>query len=252
MTESRTERMMAEYLEQILEPGVKMDLEAIFSSPEVQEARREGEERLRLDWANLGRYAAANEEVRRGPAPTAVLLGDSITENWGAADPALFAGGLVNRGIGGQIGAQLLVRFAPDVVRLRPRAVHLMVGTNDIGGNLGPVSDEAFQGHVASMLDIADANGIRVILGSIIPSSTLGWNPDLDPVPVIARWNAWLREFAAERGAVYADYFPALADAGAGLDERLGNDGVHPNRAGYEVMRPVLEAALRSLGLDAD
>jgi lysophospholipase L1-like esterase len=251
MTESRAEQLMAHYLELILAPDGEIDLEAIFTSPESQEIRRDGEARLRVDWANLGRFPAANEEVRRGPAPTVVFLGDSITENWGPADPELFAGGLVNRGIGGQISAQLLVRFAPDVVRLRPRAVHLMVGTNDIGGNLGAVSDEDFHGNVTSMLDIAEANGIRVILGSIPPASTFGWNPQLDPVPVIARWNGWLREVAAERRVVYADYFPALVDASAGLDDRLGNDGVHPNRRGYEVMRPILEAALRSLGLDA-
>jgi lysophospholipase L1-like esterase len=252
MSTSPAQRHMDAYIQLMLEPGAEIDFEAIFASPESLEIRREGEERLRVDWANLGRYGVTNDEVRRGPAPTAVLLGDSITENWAHADPGLFSGGLVNRGIGGQISAQLLVRFFPDVVRLRPRAVHLMVGTNDIGGNLGAVSNETFHGHVTSMLDLADVNGIRVILASIPPSAGFGWKPDLDPAPTIARWNAWLRQIADERGAVYADYFPVLADAGAGLDARLGNDGVHPNRTGYEVMRPVLETALRSLGLDAD
>ncbi len=250
MTESRAEQLMAEYLEMILEPDVTIDLEAIFTSPESQEIRREGQARLLVDWANLARYRAANEEVRRGPAPAVVFLGDSITENWGPADPGLFTGGLVNRGIGGQISAQLLVRFASDVVRLRPKAVHLMAGTNDIGGNLGVVSDEDFQGNITSMLDIAQANGIRVILGGIPPAAVFGWNPSLEPAPVIARWNAWLREVAAERGAVFADYLPVLAKGDA-LDERLGNDGLHPNRRGYEAMRPVLEAALESLGIAA-
>jgi lysophospholipase L1-like esterase len=241
---------MADLIELMLEPGASIDFEAIFSSRESQEIRRKEDELLRVDWANFGRYRAANLELRRGPAPTAVLLGASVAENWGRAEPGLFGSGLVNRGIGGQVSAQLLVRFSPDVVQLRPRAVHLMVGTNDIAGNLGPVSDEAFQGNITSMLDIADANGILVILGSIPPASTFGWNPGIDPVPTIARWNAWLREVATERGAVYADYFSALVDSSGGLDHRLGNDGVHPNRLGYEVMRPILMAALHALGLE--
>lgn len=250
MTPSRADQLMAEYLEMILEPGVEMDLEAIFTSPESQEIRREGEARMRVDWAYLGRYRDANAQRAGEAAPTLVMLGDSITENWGPADPELFADGIVNRGIGGQIAAQLLVRFTPDVVRLRPRAVHVMVGTNDIGGNHGTITDEDYQGHVTAMLDLAEAHGIRVILGSIPPCSTFGWNPGLDPVPVIARWNSWLRDIAVERGAVFADYGPALAGASGGLDPELGNDGVHPNRRGYAAMRPILEDAVRALGLD--
>jgi lysophospholipase L1-like esterase len=244
MTEPRPDP----FIDMILEPGVTIDLDAVFASPESQQMRRAGEERMRVDWAHLGRYREGNAEVRRGPAPTLVLLGDSITENWSAADPELFASGdLVNRGIGGQVSAQLLVRFTPDVVRLHPRAVHLMVGTNDIAGGLGPVSDDDFQGHVSAMLDLADAHGIRVVIGSILPAARIAWSPAVDAVGMIARWNAWLRETARERGLGYADYFAALADERGGLPASLGNDGVHPNRAGYAVMRPVLEAALAQL-----
>jgi lysophospholipase L1-like esterase len=239
------------FIRMILEPGTTIDLEAVFASPESREMRRAGEERMRVDWPYLSRYREFNEEVRRGPTPTLVLLGDSITENWRPADPDLFASGeLVNRGIGGQVSAQLLVRFTPDVVRLRPRAVHLMVGTNDLAGGLGPVTDDDYQGHVSAMLDLADTQGIRVILGSILPAATIAWAPGLDPVAVIARWNAWLRDTARERGLGYADYFSALADEHGGLPAGLGNDGVHPNRLGYAAMRPILEAALAALALD--
>jgi lysophospholipase L1-like esterase len=119
-----------------------------------------------------------------------------------------------------------------------------MVGTNDIAANQGVVADEDYQGQVSAMLDLADAHGIRVILGSILPAARIAWSPAVDAVGMIARWNAWLRDTARERGLVYADYFAALADEHSGLPPRYGNDGVHPNRAGYAVMRPVLEAAL--------
>lgn len=250
MTESRIEQLMAPFVAMILEPGGSIDLEAVFASPESAEIRRAEEELQRLDWANLSRYRARNDAVRGGPAPEVVLLGDSITEYWRPAQPELFASGaIVNRGIGGQVSAQLLLRFTPDVTRLAPRAVHLMVGTNDVAGNLGPVADDDYRGNVEAMLDLADARGVRVILGSILPAAEFLWSPSVEPVPVIARWNAWLRDVARERGLVYADYFSALADARGGLPPHLGNDGVHPNRAGYAVMRPVFDAALAELDL---
>lgn len=251
MTESRIEELMAPFVDLILEPGTVIDLGAVFASPESQEVQRAEEDLKRIDWANLSRYRARNDAVRRGPAPEIVLLGDSITEYWRPAQPDLFASGaVVNRGIGGQVTAQLLVRFTPDVVKLRPRAVHLMVGTNDIAGGQGPVSDADYRGHIAAMLDLADAHDLRVILGSILPAAEMPWSPGVDPVAVIARWNAWLRDTARERGLVYADYFAALADERAGLPEHLSNDSVHPNRAGYAVMRPILEAAIAGLGLE--
>src|SRR5690606_2247513 len=103
-----------------------------------------------------------------------------------------------------------------------------------------PVSDEDFQGHVSAMLDLADAHGIRAILGSILPAASIAWSPAVDAVAMIARWNTWLRDTARERGLGYADYFTALADEHGGLPAQLGNDGVHPNRLGYAVMRPLL------------
>lgn len=209
-------------------------------------------EALARDWPNLCRYQEANAAVAAGAAPTpaVVFMGDSITEGWVDGDPGLFANGIVGRGIGGQTTPQMLVRFRQDVVALRPRVVHLMAGTNDIAGNTGPASVRDFQNNVLSMLDLAAANGIGVVLAGVPPSRRLYWRGDLDPRASIRELNAWLKATAAERGLVFVDYGAVLADAAGGLREDLGNDGVHPNRDGYAAMRPLAQRALAA-ALDA-
>ena len=204
------------------------------------------------DWAWLCRYHAANLALA-GQSIDTVFLGDSITEGWGYADPGMFAPGTVNRGISGQTSPQLVLRFMADVVGLHPRVVHLMIGTNDIAGNTGPTSPQAYQDNIRAMADLAAANGIMMVLGSVPPSDRMTWQPALRPARQIAELNAWLKAFAAERGLVYADYYGALAGAGGELPDRYGPDGVHPNAAGYAVMRPVAlaavaEAAARAAG----
>ena len=121
------------------------------------------------DWAWLCRYHAANLALPGGRADI-VFIGDSITEGWGHFQPALFTGGIVNRGISGQTSPQLLVRFMADVVALKPRVVHLMIGTNDIAGNTGPTTPEAWKNNVRAMVELARVHDIRVILGSIPPA----------------------------------------------------------------------------------
>lgn len=245
MREDGTDRVLNEFRAVMVEPGTTVDFAALGSSDAMQQLRRDEEARSLTDWANLGRYRAQNEAVRAGRAPDAVFIGASIVENWAQADPGFFEHGRVNRGIGGQTSAHVLLRFAADVVRLRPRVVHLLVGTNDVAGNAGPVSDEDFQNNVTCMVDIATAHGIAVVLGSITPAASIPWQPQADPAPTIARWNSWLSELAAQRGIVFADYVPVLADAAGGMRADLTNDGVHPHRRGYELMRPIAERALR-------
>lgn len=245
MSEDDASGLLHEFRALMVEPGATIDFAALGSSDAMQQLRRDEEARSLTDWANLGRYRAQNEAVRAGTAPDAVFIGASIVENWAQADPGFFEGGRVNRGIGGQTSAQVLVRFAADVVRLRPRVVHLLIGTNDVAGNAGPVSDDDFQNNVTSMVDIATAHRIAVILASITPAVRIPWQPQTDPAPTIARWNSWLSELAAQRGLVFADYVPVLADADGGMRADLTNDGVHPHRRGYELMRPLAERALR-------
>ena len=199
---------------------------------------------LKSDWAWLCRYRADNALVNRAHPPQVVFIGDSITESWLTADPDFFAHGNLDRGISGQTSPQLLVRFYQDVVALRPMVVHIMVGTNDIAGNTGPTTPEAYQNAVRAMVDIAKANHIAVILGAIPPTVTFGWQPAVLPGPWVARLNRWLKDYAHEQHIVFADYHSALAGPAGELPAEFGPDGVHPNAAGYAVMRGVATRAI--------
>ena len=197
------------------------------------------------DWPGLCRYRASNADLRaRGESSRIVFIGDSITENWALADPRFFERGVVNRGIGGQTTPQMLLRFRADVIALKPQAVHIMAGTNDVAGNTGPTTEQDVKNNVISMAELARANGIRVVLASIPPAATFNWRPQLDPVPQINALNAWLREYATQNRFEYIDYHAALAGSSGELKAELGNDGVHPNRDGYRIMRKLVEEKL--------
>jgi lysophospholipase L1-like esterase len=204
---------------------------------------REGEERLHKDWAWLGRYQEANAKIA-APAKV-VFMGDSITQGWFDMMPAFFTPGRYGRGIGGQTTPQMLLRFRQDVIDLHPQVVQIMAGTNDIAGNTGPMTAEQTKANLMSMAELARAHGIRVILASIPPAANFPWRPGLDTATPIAAMNAWMKAYAARTGATYADYWTALHD-GQALKASWTYDGVHPNKAGYAVMAPVAEAAIRS------
>jgi lysophospholipase L1-like esterase len=198
------------------------------------------------DWAFLCRYRDANADLaERGEQPKVVFMGDSITEGWVTADPAFFtAHDAAGRGISGQSSTQMVVRFQHDVVALQPDVVHIMAGTNDIGGATGAITLEEFTGNIRAMLAIAKANDIAVVLAAIPPMSRLLPRPDFDVRPVVRQLNAELAKLAEEYGATYVDYYTPLALPDGAFDPQLANDGVHPTRAGYAVMRPLAEAAL--------
>jgi lysophospholipase L1-like esterase len=206
---------------------------------------KESRARGATDWAGLCRFHHANRSVLAGAErPRVVFMGDSITENWGLADPGFFQAGVVNRGISAQTSAQMLLRFHADVIALRPTVVHILAGTNDVAGNNGPTSPQAFQHNIESMVELAGAHGIRVILGSIPPAGAFSWRPAMRPGPRIRELNDWLRGYAARRGLSYVDYHTALAGPAGELRATLANEGVHPNRDGYVIMRRLAEAAL--------
>jgi acyl-CoA thioesterase I len=208
--------------------------------------RPEPDQLAQLDWPQLYFY---RDENRQLPPPTpgrprVIFLGDSITASWNVADVALPGAEVINRGIGGQTTPQMLVRFRQDVVDLKPAVVHILAGTNDLAGNTGPTSLEAIEGNISSMVEIAQANHIGVVLASVLPTLDYPWRRGLDPAPRIAALNTWMRAFARRRGLVYVDYFPALADPSGGLKADLAKDGVHPNQAGYDVMAPLARQAI--------
>jgi lysophospholipase L1-like esterase len=223
------------------------DLGALGQNAQFAAFEKESRARGASDWAGLCRFRQANAEVAAAARrPKAVFMGDSITENWGLADPGFFTGGIVNRGISAQTSAQMLLRFRPDVVALHPAVVHILAGTNDVAGNNGPTSSQDFRNNIQSMVELARANGIRVILGSIPPAAEFSWRPGMRPTPRIRALNDWLRDYATRTGLGYLDYYTALAGPAGELRPALSNEGVHPNRDGYVIMRSLAEAALTS------
>ena len=199
---------------------------------------------LHNDWPWLTKYADANTKVPP-PAPgekRVVFMGNSITENWGGMDTAFFRQNhYICRGIGGQVSAQMLVRFREDVINLHPAAVIIEAGTNDIAENRGPVSLENVFGNIVSMCELAKANGIKPVIGSVTPAIDFNWRKGLEPAEKIKKLNGWLKDYAAKNHIVYVDYWSALVMPDQkSFKPELTNDGtVHPNLAGYKIMEPL-------------
>ena len=206
-----------------------------------------------FDWPNLKRYHDANAEVAALPAASrrVVMMGDSITDNW--AKPEFGNGffdahGIVGRGISGQVSAQMLVRFMPEVIALKPQVVHIMAGTNDIAENQDPYEFAATTGNLQAMITLAKANGIRVVMASVPPATSFSWKPYRgNQLETIKALNAWIKTACAEQRLTYCDYWPVLQGPDGGLRPDLGfhGDSVHPGPEGYAVMDPVLLEAIR-------
>ena len=217
-------------------------------SPDAQRTRIESMEKRLSDWPNLARYAEANAAL---PPPThkqrrVVFMGDSITQGWDLVDS--FPGrSYVNRGISGQTTPQMLIRFHPDVVNLKPSAVVILGGTNDLAGRTGPMTIEQIEENLASMADIARANRIRVVLASLMPVYASAKRPELirdRPPKKILTLNQWIRSFCERTRCVYLDYFSAMVGADGLMKRDLSDYGLHPNSAGYKVIAPLAEAAI--------
>ena len=205
------------------------------------------DQQLRTDWANLARFRDANSKLRP-PLKNenrVVFLGNSITEGWQQYFPTMFPGKpYINRGIGGQTTPQMLVRFRQDVIALKPKVVVILAGTNDIAGNTGPSTLEMIEDNLASMAELARANGIKAVMSSVLPVYDYAWKPGLKPAPKIIALNKWMKNYAAQHDAIYLDYHSALTDARGGMRSELAPDGVHPNEAGYRIMAPLAEKAI--------
>jgi acyl-CoA thioesterase I len=174
-----------------------------------------------------------------------VFMGDSITDAWGRGTGEFFPGKpYVNRGISGQTTPQMLIRFRPDVIALQPKVVVILAGTNDIAGNTGPSTPQMIEDNLMSMADLAKANGIRVVLASVLPAADFPWRPGLQPAPKIRDLNQWIKSYCADKGYIYLDYYSAMANEAGGLPRNLSNDGVHPTKAGYDIMAPLAQKAI--------
>ncbi|MEP6713256.1 MAG: SGNH/GDSL hydrolase family protein [Ferruginibacter sp.] len=199
------------------------------------------------DWANLLRFK--NENSQLGPAlakeKRVVFMGNSITEGWSNLMPGFFYGKpYINRGIGGQTSPQMLLRFRQDVVALKPKLVVILAGTNDIAGNTGPSTLEMIEDNIAAMAEIAAANKIKVILSSVLPVFDYPWKRGLQPAEKIVALNKWIKNYCVKNGCIYLDYHTAMKDERNGLKSIYGDDGVHPNAAGYKVMALLAEKAI--------
>jgi lysophospholipase L1-like esterase len=217
-------------------------------TPEQQEAWKKAEdERFHNDWANLNRFHEDNIKIGL-PAPgekRVVFMGNSITEGWSRIDPGFFSDKpYVNRGISGQTTPQMLIRFRPDVINLKPSVVVILAGINDIAGNTGPSTLEMIEDNLASMCELAKANGIPVVLSSVLPAIDFPWRPGMQPAEKVVQLNTWIKNYSEKNGCVYLDYFTPMADEHHGLKAELTFDGVHPNLAGYKVMEPLVEWAI--------
>jgi lysophospholipase L1-like esterase len=200
------------------------------------------------DFGMIGYYADDNAALLASKAPVdVVFMGDSITEGWFDKRPGFFTRGRIDRGIGGQTTSQMVLRMMSDVVALRPRAVHIMGGTNDIAGNTGPMTAQMTQDTVRAMTDIAQRHGIKVLIASVPPAGTFPWAPKVETRGAIAELNRRLRRVAHDTGATWVDYHPVLDDGSGAMKPGLASDGVHPTEAGYDAMATVIEPVLRRL-----
>ena len=200
---------------------------------------------LLADFPGLCRYRAENATLPPPGPDRIVFFGDSITEFWRREDRAFFEGDRIDRGIAGQTTSQMVARFRADVIALRPKVVHIMAGTNDIAGNTGPTSLAAIENNLATMSELARAHGIRVVLASVPPAAGFDWRPEINPVEDIRALNRWIAEYARRENLSFIDYYSALEDPRHAFRRELTDDGVHPNKAGYAVMRAILEKELR-------
>lgn len=204
------------------------------------------------DWAGLEHYRKENATLG-APKPgerRVVFMGNSITYGWNRFDPEFFAGkSYINRGISGQTTPQMLVRFRSDVIDLKPALVVILAGTNDIAGNTGPSTLEMIRDNIISMVELAKANGIKVILSSVLPVYDYFWKPGIQPAEKIVALNQMIKEYAKKNGIIYLDYYSSMVDERKGLKAEFTYDGVHPNETGYKVMAFLANSAIaKALG----
>lgn len=203
------------------------------------------------DFGNLGRYAEQNKELLRlglnKKEKRVVFMGNSITEGWVRLRPAFFQqNNYVGRGISGQTSYQFLLRFREDVINLSPDVVVINAGTNDVAENTGAYNEEYTFGNIVSMVELAQANKIKVILTSVLPAASFGWNPKIkDAAAKIASLNNRIRTYAEKHHIPYVDYYEKMV---SGEDKALNpaytKDGVHPTADGYVVMEQLIKKAV--------
>jgi lysophospholipase L1-like esterase len=208
------------------------------------------DDKLKTDWANLSKYASDNKML--GTPGTkekrVVFMGNSITEGWKMTDSIFFAGRpYIDRGISGQTTPQMLIRFRPDVIELKPAVVVILAGINDIAENNGPISLEAVLGNIVSMIQLAQANNIKLVMCSVLPANRFPWRPSILPADKVIALNKMLKDYATQNKIVYVDYYSAMVDDEKGLPKKYAEDGVHPTLEGYKLMEGLVEEGIKKV-----
>jgi lysophospholipase L1-like esterase len=201
-----------------------------------------------INWTNFKKYVNQNNEVKekqKGEVRV-VFLGDSIFEGWSVARPDFFKGKpYFNRGISGQVTAQMLLRFQEDVVNLLPNVLVLKAGINDIAENAGVYDQQKTLNNIKSIVQLAKANKIKVVLCSVLPANRFVWRPALTPADKVVELNTALQAYAKEENILYLDLYTAVVDDKKGMKAAYANDGVHPTVEGYRVLEPLVEDAIK-------
>tara|TARA_R110002094_G_scaffold57386_3_gene68583 strand:- start:605 stop:1234 length:630 start_codon:yes stop_codon:yes gene_type:complete len=196
------------------------------------------------DWPYLNKYKKENAllDTTQTGENRIVFMGDSITEFWSNVHPEFFLEkSYINRGISGQTSPQMSLRFKADVIDLKPAVVVILAGGNDIAGNTGPSTLEMIQNNIFSMVELAQTHQIKVILCSVLPANYFYWKPKEKPADTILALNKSVKSYAKANDIPYVDYYSAMVDDQKGLPLVYSNDGVHPNKAGYQLMEPIVE-----------
>lgn len=199
---------------------------------------------------NLNKYKEENSSLglpKQGENRI-VFMGNSITEDWKSLSPNFFLdNNYVNRGIGGETSTQMLLRFRSDVINLKPSAVVILAGINDIAENQGPISIPDIARNIFFMSQLASENNIKVILCSVLPAYDFPWRPGLNPKDKVISLNDLIQKHAQENSFEYVDYFSSMVDERKGLIKEYGNDEVHPNLEGYRVMESIIQKSINKV-----
>jgi lysophospholipase L1-like esterase len=196
------------------------------------------------DPSNLKRYADENARLSApGTNPRVVFMGDSITDFWHLNE--YFTGrDFINRGISGQVSSQMLGRMKADVIDLRPRALLILAGTNDIarGTQLNVIED-----NLMMMAELARMHQIRVLIASVLPVSAE--RSTARPMHTLQELNRWIEAYCMQTGCIYVDYFSKMREPAGYIQADLSDDGLHPNSKGYRIMGPIALSAIdKALG----
>lgn len=199
---------------------------------------------MNKDWPGLNKYTKENSLLTT-TLKSVVFMGDSISEFWKVNDESFFTSNhFINRGISGQTTPQMLLRFRQDVIELKPSVVVILAGINDIAENTGPISIEAIMGNIISMVELSNANKIKVVLCTLLPANHFGWNPKLEPADKVIALNQLIIEYANIHKINCVDYYTALVDDVKGLPKKYSADGVHPNLEGYKLMESLVQIGI--------